>query len=608
MPKYRSILAVALITAVGLYFRIYGNAWDQNHHLHPDERFLTMVAMSLRIPASVREYFATNSSPLNPHNLGYSFYVYGTFPLFITKTIAILSGMNDYVRFTNLGRVLSALLDIGSAFWAFALARELARRTGGSVPQSQADGQKVAPYIVLTVYSLAMLPIQLSHFFTVDPFLTFFMTGTIYLAVRSLRDTLRPSHVLALGVLAGLAISSKITAALSLPLLSLPIAPVVFRKSGRLYAVWSVIVLVITLALTVRIFQPYLFQSDSFIPTGVNRAVIDNWRQLRSFDDPNTTFPPSIQWIRTVPVVYPLKQLIVFGLGWPAALVIIPGFALSVLLLRRDRAVLLLWFWTLAYFVFQGSQFAKTLRYIYPILPVIIAFSGIGIAWCLAKFYRRQPVLTGLAVGISVFIIALYPAMYMHIYSRPTTRVTASEWIDTHIPGGSSITYDHWDDPLPLLLNPGLAGKYRALEIPIFGEDTEPKWREIAAVLSQTDYVISSSNRAYGSLMTVPDRYPVTVRYFTMLFDGSLGFEPEVEIVSRPRLPIPIPGLCIDLPFFSYGYVARMIQSCPPTGITFIDDYADEMWTVYDHPKVIIFRKFRQLDDYYRAITSDYFR
>ena len=42
------VFITILVVAVAL--RVFGLNWDQGQHLHPDERFLTMVAMAEKIP------------------------------------------------------------------------------------------------------------------------------------------------------------------------------------------------------------------------------------------------------------------------------------------------------------------------------------------------------------------------------------------------------------------------------------------------------------------------------------------------------------------------------------------------------------------------------
>jgi RsiW-degrading membrane proteinase PrsW (M82 family) len=68
-----------LILLLGFLGRFYGLNWDANNHLHPDERFLTMVAMAMKLPVSWNSYFDPQKSLLNPFNVGYNFFVYVIF-------------------------------------------------------------------------------------------------------------------------------------------------------------------------------------------------------------------------------------------------------------------------------------------------------------------------------------------------------------------------------------------------------------------------------------------------------------------------------------------------------------------------------------------------
>jgi len=48
--KYSHLLMLAIIVGVAGIFRLVGGNWDANSHLHPDERFLTMVGTAMKIP------------------------------------------------------------------------------------------------------------------------------------------------------------------------------------------------------------------------------------------------------------------------------------------------------------------------------------------------------------------------------------------------------------------------------------------------------------------------------------------------------------------------------------------------------------------------------
>ena len=106
------LLLLAVILLIGAAFRFTGVDWDSGHHLHPDERFLTMVEGAIRPglvvptgrdgpvqiqPAGLLEsYFDSARSALNPHNVGYGFFVYGTFPLLAVRALAEVLGAAGY--------------------------------------------------------------------------------------------------------------------------------------------------------------------------------------------------------------------------------------------------------------------------------------------------------------------------------------------------------------------------------------------------------------------------------------------------------------------------------------------------------------------------------
>lgn len=97
-------LLLVLILGLGTYFRFVGLDWDESQHLHPDERFLTMVKSALRPVDSPGDYFDTAKSTLNPANVGYGFFVYGTLPIFIIRYLAEAVGQTGYDEVYLVGR------------------------------------------------------------------------------------------------------------------------------------------------------------------------------------------------------------------------------------------------------------------------------------------------------------------------------------------------------------------------------------------------------------------------------------------------------------------------------------------------------------------------
>src|SRR5262249_28103129 len=96
--------------------------------------------------------------------------------------------------------------------------------------------------------------------------------------------------------------------------------------------------------------------------------------------------------------------------------------------------------------------------------------------------------------------------------------------------------------------------------------------------LAGGDYIAFQTKRLYGALTMAPQKYPISNKYFYLLFAGDLGYTPIYDHASRPGL----------------------------FGIEFPDELADESITVYDHPKVIIFENPGHLsaDDIYQKIMQ----
>ena len=180
------ILSVILL--VGAYLRLSHINWDLGTHVHPDENFLTMVSSSMRLPSSLREFLDSTASPMSPYNNGFGLFVYGTLPIFIVRVAAeFLNHLNQAGQYWTfapgsavdltgyggvylVGRALSALFDLGSVLLLFVLGRRL-------------YGVKVG-LLAAVLYAFAALPLQQSHFYTVDTFGTFFGLVTLYFAIR----------------------------------------------------------------------------------------------------------------------------------------------------------------------------------------------------------------------------------------------------------------------------------------------------------------------------------------------------------------------------------------------------------------------------------------
>ena len=595
-PYAKFILPIILLLA--FFLRLYGINWDQNQHLHPDERFLTMVTQAVKWPTSLPQYLNPKTSPLNPYNAGHNFFVYGTLPMKIVKFFSGIITFNkfDYNNVTLVGRLVSALFDIGIVYLVYKIGRKVFNKKTG--------------LLASFLYTISVLPIQLSHFFAVDTFLVFFLTLSFYFLVLLLDLRHPDKHTLQecpkisqisllectrkqarriiksglLGISFGLALACKISALYFLPIILLGFLFIFAKSKNKSLATCYLLLATFTCYFTFRFADPRAFASANFFDFKLNSQFIANIKQLNSTHNMSHVSPPGVQWLKTKPLIFPLKNIIIWGLGLPLGLlttVSVIYFSTSIFtpmvklvkkyklnffnhVATRHINHLMILSWILLVFFYQGFQFSKTLRYFYPIYPLLSLLT--------ANFFHKailsKKIKFNFLLTTSCFLLLLiWPISFISIYSRPHSRIVASEWIYQNIPAGSTISCEYWDDCLPLSLTNKNSSVYRYKKetLQLYTRDTKKKWQQIESQLENVDYLIMSSNRLWGSIPNVPEKYPITAKFYNDLFAEKLQFTKITEITSYPSIPI------LD--------------------IKINDDHAEEAFTVYDHPKILIYKK-----------------
>ena len=571
---------IPVIFVSAAIFRLYGLNWDQNQHLHPDERFLTMVVQALKWPPGFLEYVNSEVSTLNPNNAGYSFFVYGTFPLILIKFLAGFIQINqfDYHNITLVGRLFSAIFDLGTLLVIFLIGKKIF--------------DKKTALIAGFIYAFSVLCIQLSHFFTVDTFLSFFLLLSFYFLLKY-SDCKKPFvFCLMAGVSFGLALSCKISALLFLPVVVLLFLFFSNRHKKPGFAFLYLTAFFVFSYLSFRLADPHVFRGENIFIPKINPHFVQNLKDLKSFDDPDGFFPPAVQWINTKPILFPFKNLFLWGLGPLSGVIAIisilyHGYSLTKKIPKiftkhklklfdhvsaEDKVLFLALFWIIFLFIYQGVQFTKTMRYFHPIFPFLAVVSGVFLRKCFTVLEKKisNKTISGSLVLFFIFSILIWPLSFISIYSRPHSRVIASEWIYDNIPPGSILSCEHWDDCLPLSVSGKSHQIYVTETLELYNPDTQQKWEKIGKQMKNIDYLIMSSNRLWGSIPKVPERYPVSSRFYNDLFSGNLPFEKVAEITSYPTVPI--------------------------LRIPIRDDNADEAFTVYDHPRVLIYKKNESAD------------
>lgn len=454
-------LILIILLIVGASYRLVGLTWDADQHVHPDELFLTNVESAIQPVESFQEYWDTEVSTLNPHNVGHAFFVYGTLPIFLVRYVAEMVGQTAYGEIVLVGRQISALFDLGVVLLVYLAATRLYNKRVG--------------LLAATFSTFTVLQIQASHFFTVDTAMNFFTFLCIYIAILIITggDEEKPfnlSTFIWFGVALGLAVSSKVQTGVVAAMLPLAVFLRIYKleRSERNSHAWTAVSYTITAAFSsliiFRIFQPYAFTGPGFFGIKPNEKWIGNLKYLISQASGDVDWPPSTQWARR-PIWFSAQNLVLWGLGLPMGIAAWAGFIwVGWRMIQKEwQQHLILWSWTAFYFTWQSLAFNPTMRYQMPIYPALAIFAGWFVIriWDVAKanqswkpwLQKTLRVVAALVGMVSVVGTILYATAFIEIYKQPHSRVAISEWIYQNIPGPLTIEYKNdqggFTQPIP---------------------------------------------------------------------------------------------------------------------------------------------------------------
>jgi YYY domain-containing protein len=525
------IAAILLFAAAARFINL---EWDQKHFFHPDERAVT---------------YAVGRLTFQPLNLDPDFYNYGHLPIYLTKLTTMVVSLVDrsaasYDGIIVNGRRMSALVGTLTVLLTILVGTRLYDRQVG----------------LLSGFLLAAcaLHIQNSRFITVDITLTFVVLLALYQMVKVSLEG-RARHFLLAGACIGLAVATKFSA---MPLfLPLGVAALhrlaVERRFGRI--VLLTLAAAVMAVVAFAIVEPYgLLNWQRFL-----RDIREQSDMVRNAGQ----FPYTTQYMHTPKYAYELWQMIVWCMGPALGVAAVIAAVLRVGSAWRERraedAVLLSW--VVPFFLVTGWFEVKFPRYLLPIYPMLIMWTA---DW-LMRAYRRRSLIGRVGLPVVVGGTVAAALAFMSIYPRPHTVVAASEWFYAHVPPGSKVLSQDWDEGFPMPL-PGV--NPRNYTIVNFGyyerPDSAAKMQRLSQHLAQSDYIVFQTKRLYGALTRAPEVFGLSVNYFYQLFGGDLGYTLIKEFASRPSL----------------------------FGFEFPDELADESLTVYDHPKVLIFQNTGRLD------------
>ena len=558
--------------------------------------------------------------------------------LTLVKELFNAPGRIEYHHLLLVGRSLAALFDTLTVWLVFVIGKRL---------YGQGVGLAAAALTAFTV-----LHIQQAHFFVTDPFLTTAVVAALYWMIRlAASGPHRWREGLVAGALMGLAVGAKFSAVLLLLPLTLAVLwqrRVLPLEKGtalarRLMRCWrwvrrplaEVAVALLAAAVVFAVTNPFAlldnscetsiggFQipfSDRVVPPlAVNSCYLKNIGTQGAMVRGGSQIPFTFQYIGTPPYVYYLDQMARWGQGIPLAATGFAGLAWAVWRVSRARhrvdpgeAVLLAW--VIPFFIVTGSFQVKFLRYLLPLTPFLSIY-GAALLSRIAIFHTdgggaggtgtRIIRVAGTAVLIGTLLFtALWAATFVGLYGAGEHPwISASRWINGSAPAGSTIATEHWDYALPVKLRDiervdrrtykSETLEWYDVEDRLGYESRRIDLGDTCQKLAESDYLILASNRLYGVIPRLPERYPETSAYYRLLMAGDLGWE---LVHWSSRYPTLNSLVIVDDTFF-WPQLAppEPLDGWLPAQVTVNLGPADESFTVYDHPLVLIFENRRSL-------------
>jgi len=530
--KHSQFFILLFCILVGFFLRVYNFNWDQGLLFHPDERNISNAVTKIH-------FF----SQLNP-----GFFAYGGFSIYLyraTCDILVLltkdsSWVNDWGKIDDIGRIFSALFFTFTNLSLFFLAKKIFSKT--------------TALLSCFFYIFTVALIQNAHYATTESSITFFGVLLCLLSVIWLEKPTILKSIL-LGIIYGISLATKTSAALIIifPTFAILIFILKHRKLPKkilsltsyilLFAISSVLFFLLLSPYTVLDFKDFSasMNYEGGVVTGSLPVVY------------------TYQFNGTVPYLFQIVNFI-WQLGPPLTIFAVIGFILIVLepLKKKEARKIIFWIFPLIYFLYVGSWHTKFLRYMVPIVPFLI-ISGSYLLFLIQKLFR---IFGNILISLTLITTVIWAISFFTIYTRPQTRISASYWFYQNAKIGSRVLTEAWDDGLPVTVGNFNPSAYPSKQLDMYSPDGPQKIIYLSTMLSNADYIILNSRRLYGTLIRLIDQYPITSKYYKLLFTGKLGYKIVGVFSSYPQL----------------------------FGIQINDDVSEETFQVYEHPKVIIFK------------------
>ncbi|MBP6933579.1 glycosyltransferase family 39 protein [Candidatus Woesebacteria bacterium] len=516
--QYFSAVVLALIFLIAAYLRLVNLNWDQSLALHPDERNIALAVSRLNWPEQT-----------NP-----AFYAYNGFPLFLADLSSQLmsnltndvSWQNDLGKINLITRTYSAIFSLISVIFFYLIAKKIFSK----------NTVLIVTWLAATTVTL----IQHAHFGVTESLLVLELLMLTWLSICFIQEK-KQRFLLAQALVLGLSLATKTSA---LPFAIIPALSIWLVNKFNFKALRQMSAVVVVSFLVFYLTSPHTFHYfQQFLSTMRYEQAIASGQQKIFY---------TMQFIGTIPYLFQLKTLL-----WQTSplFLLIAGGGLYWFFknFKKYRVLWPLILFSIIYFLYIGSWYAKFNRYLMPVIPALILLAGVAIE----QFPQKRP--QKILISLMVITHGLWALAFIHIYQTEDVRLTASHWIEDNIASDSVLLHEERDVRLPVVFSQGKNYQYSLLEL--YPVDSQEKINNLSQQLSSGDYLLIASQRLYRTIPKSAD-HPDTKNYYQLLFAGELGYQKITEFSSYPKL----------------------------LGLEINDERAEETFTVFDHPHIFIFK------------------
>jgi len=515
---------------LALVSRLLGITWGSGFFFHPDENNMAWAIGRLSID-----------------NLNPKFFAYGQLPLYLVffaaKTIGLFFNQSwqtavDFKTAVYGLRLVSALFSCLTIFVGYSLAKKL-------------FGCKkwARIYALVLIFSPGL--IQMAHFGTTESILAFVNLTLILLAIEWLSGKKR---LFLISLVAAIGLGTKIS---SLIFFLIPVFAIILGKEKRSFAgpvitkiksLFSFACLSVGLGL---LFSPFLvLQSSQSLSTLAYESKVASGA-IKVFY--------TRQFFNTQPIIFQLIKVFPVIMGSCVYLFFILSLALLLVFLvlgkvKLNKRLMIILSAVLPWFLFNSFLFAKWVRFMTPILPVILLLPVF-----MAKKLSGNKILSSFV--LAAVIVSLIPGViFIRLYLKEDIRISASDWLKQNIEPGSLIISEAGN-----VVNIPIGNyDFKVVNFDFYHLDEPGKKSQLDQLIPKADYFLSGSRRIFANSLRLPDKLPITYQFYDQFFSPNSDWE-----------------------------LAKTFSVFSPFEQMFVgnDLAAEETWTVFDHPTIRLFKR-----------------